>query len=810
MTWPITITNLKLEGFRAYLKPKTFKLHKKSGPLSLAVFAPNGKGKSSMVDALEYYFHKYGSLERLGRKSTANRAGIDAVRHVDAEELGVKTSVSMQFKQGNDEFGDSRPFLAPLTDSAERILRRVNVPFVIRGHELRRLVDDTSPTALYDDLAVWLDLNPLLEVQKKMERHQLRVGKAIADEREEGVWRRYLEDITNGAVHAWDEHAILEWLNESILAPLDASIKFNALSKADPALQELERGKWAELEHAGPGIQKKLLDEIDVLLQRQAARQGDPAGKIHAFERSVSAFKDAADNECAARSAVDESAFSEVWECAERLLGGDSKLDRCPICDAEFSKSPSGSRHGVYATLGLNLNVLKGCRAAKAASERAKADLRRVKRELEQSLDRLLILADSRYEYDAVAAYWQTLRSWNVVGAMPDSGPAIQTLTNLRASVLSEIERMSRQRDNITYHNAHEKVRRLLYLKGERDRIRKIKDDLQADMDDLRRIKTSDPPIAGYVRHLVDEIADEAGAIYEGIQGPCAEAPRIQIRLAVEGDALRRSAELLIDFAGRKGVAPGGYLSDSQMHTLALSVRLAAIRRYNAEFKVIALDDVVTSYDADHRKRIAAVLNDRFGEFQIILTTHDRQFFDMLREHLDEKHWKFKRIKELRPGIGPIFVGHRTRDEDIEVKINAGEDPANDIRQAEEKWLDTICHDFATPTTFGRNKNSSMSEMAISLHKFLKGCGLESPTIPGHSMPFLQSMQRANVENKGSHYRNDPYASPSEGDTRTRWEEFKTFRGMFKCAECGGSRFVRPDGWKKPACRRCKTSFSFG
>ena len=45
----INIERLKVEGFRAYLQPQTISLSRGAVPLSLAVFAPNAGGKSSLV-----------------------------------------------------------------------------------------------------------------------------------------------------------------------------------------------------------------------------------------------------------------------------------------------------------------------------------------------------------------------------------------------------------------------------------------------------------------------------------------------------------------------------------------------------------------------------------------------------------------------------------------------------------------------------------------------------------------------------------------------------------------------------------------
>ena len=53
MTQAIIIEQVQLQGFRAYLQPQTVSLCRGSTPLSLAVFAPNAGGKSSLVDSFQ-------------------------------------------------------------------------------------------------------------------------------------------------------------------------------------------------------------------------------------------------------------------------------------------------------------------------------------------------------------------------------------------------------------------------------------------------------------------------------------------------------------------------------------------------------------------------------------------------------------------------------------------------------------------------------------------------------------------------------------------------------------------------------------
>ena len=100
MTTQITIDSFEVQGFRAYLKPQTFSLRRGNRPMSLAIFAPNAKGKSSLVDAFEYYFSEDATLQRLGLRASQTQTGPAALEHVKAREYGVTPEVGFNFRQG--------------------------------------------------------------------------------------------------------------------------------------------------------------------------------------------------------------------------------------------------------------------------------------------------------------------------------------------------------------------------------------------------------------------------------------------------------------------------------------------------------------------------------------------------------------------------------------------------------------------------------------------------------------------------------------------------------------------------------------
>ena len=88
MAGRITIEEISITGFRAYLANQTIKLRDGKIVRSLAVYAPNAKGKSSLVDAIDFYLSNEGTLARLGLRRSGTHAGPQALEHVKARQKG--------------------------------------------------------------------------------------------------------------------------------------------------------------------------------------------------------------------------------------------------------------------------------------------------------------------------------------------------------------------------------------------------------------------------------------------------------------------------------------------------------------------------------------------------------------------------------------------------------------------------------------------------------------------------------------------------------------------------------------------------
>ena len=211
---------------------------------------------------------------------------------------------------------------------------------------------------------------------------------------------------------------------------------------------------------------------------------------------------------------------------------------------------------------------------------------------------------------------------------------------------------------------------------------------------------------------------------------------------------------------------------------------------------------------------IAGLIATMFGDFQILITTHDERFFNYLKDQLEAKTWHFTRIIGLDPAYGPRFADHKVSDEMIEARWAAGQSAANEMRQAEEEWLLGICRDFGVSVRIRpleRAYSYERSELASALAGLLKEAKLVPALVPGVNNRFLDSLVKGEIENFGSHFQEGPYGDGSMGDEKARWEEFKNFRSQFACKKCSRTKFQRPFTLKKPVCAHegCETQFEF-
>ena len=822
------IQSLTLQGFRAYLEPQTFDLKNKR---SLAIFAPNGYGKSGVIDALEFLVSDDGTLDRLGkfRSVNSNQAGYTALSNDLAQSRNITPIVKCSLITGNESIECSREASGTsrtLVPETANFITQIEVSPIIRGYKLREFVERQTPEHRYNDVVKWLQLSPLLEIQENIHSLRKKVKAKATSTEEITALNDMLGNETGQEIRQWNENEILEYVNSQILMPLDSKLKFAKLANNDKAYAEMKNRQQAEKHQVSLATLSLARDAAVALWYhdgRDVKESGDFGGTIHEFNSSVVALASAKEREANEREKAKDVAFRVIWKEAKNIFSEDvGAPEQCPVCDTEIGQTAAGSARVIRSHMKKHLAELQAYDTAKNALDNAEQAAKNTYTKLVSQLRTLIGLLDDSRDEDSkfkLVSYRSDMESKidmeNFVVTQPiKSAAATEAITNLIVNLDARIKIITDKQGDHTWGTAMTRVNTLLDIQNKISTAKRISDEL-AKLN--AALNTQAVFISGKIRDEVqsklDILQNPMNEIYKEIQGE--EASPIRLDLPKETDSRQQRLHLRVDFSDAcRNVQPSGYLSDSQIHSVALALRLATIKELNKDVPIIALDDIVTSYDADHRRAIAAMIVKIFADHQIILATHDERFFQYLKDQLGDSNWQYKRILRKEPEYGPLFDDHRETDEMIESRWSQNESAANEMRRAEEEWLLALARDLRVKVEIRKPERANSydkGELASAIGAVLKKIPGFLDKVPGVNNRFLESLKRGEVENFGSHFQDAPYGAGSIGDEKVRWKEFTHFRKQFTCKRCEGDRLARPMHGTNLICAngRCEEKFSF-
>ena len=125
---------------------------------------------------------------------------------------------------------------------------------------------------------------------------------------------------------------------------------------------------------------------------------------------------------------------------------------------------------------------------------------------------------------------------------------------------------------------------------------------------------------------------------------PGENVDELKLRVLDEG------VEFEYRFRGQLAYPPRKYLSESHLNSLGIAAFLAAAHLFNKSSRFLVLDDVVTSFDSNHRLRLLRLLSERFSEWQILLLTHEPVWFEMIKKELAPRGWIISILEMLPSG----------------------------------------------------------------------------------------------------------------------------------------------------------------
>lgn len=123
------------------------------------------------------------------------------------------------------------------------------------------------------------------------------------------------------------------------------------------------------------------------------------------------------------------------------------------------------------------------------------------------------------------------------------------------------------------------------------------------------------------------------------------------VRLCVP-EAADKAIDVQLRFHGVNQESPRLTLSEGHRNSLGLCIFLAMAKRTSSD-RPLFLDDVVVSLDRNHRGMIVGLLEQEFSGRQVLLFTHEREWYSELRQQLKAAEWKFAALMPYdRPAVG--------------------------------------------------------------------------------------------------------------------------------------------------------------
>lgn len=138
----------------------------------------------------------------------------------------------------------------------------------------------------------------------------------------------------------------------------------------------------------------------------------------------------------------------------------------------------------------------------------------------------------------------------------------------------------------------------------------------------------------------------------------CSECTALELKSTSRAAA--GGLRLAIQFLGlADSKDPRAFLSEGHLDSLGLCLFLATVRIFNPPGSLLVLDDVLTSIDRQHRRRVGELLFQEFSDFQIVITTHDEHWYDLLNSSARawgiQSKWAFIKVEGWTVDAGPTL-----------------------------------------------------------------------------------------------------------------------------------------------------------
>jgi len=766
------LQKITLKNFRGARGPVSLAL--RNGQ-SLLLYGENGTGKSSFADAVEWFItnnvsylsgeeiERYGGLRNAFSKQTD-----ECFVEIDftPDKKGKKT-LNYEKEKLNAQFLDqSSADLANLFQNERFLLRNKELVSFILATKTGRLLE-ISRIIGFDDVV------NAKEVFKKAFYNIKSVLDFRAFESQIATKKKLILEKLQATVNT----------REQFFSAIDARITiFNpgfrvqdkhSLAKAQQFLKtgaddkELKLKNTLELGNKGIGDQ---LAKISVLHQQVASLINEIADLKKNHEN------------------IKQISLSRLLDEAEKILNFHEK-DECPLCQQQIS------RETLLTLIGGRILALKQTQNKLKTVQDSKENLLSVLREIYQDLKSQL----------------NSLKQLSIAGL--DLQPSLNKLSIIEA-VGKELNKdvlvieINKLRLDETCQRAFEelqnKIVTIIHSQKIGDSSQKV--DLlthisvcEVAFDEIERLE-QEKAVIEEQRTTLEKILssfiavqrDEMKSFLKSINAQVNEyfifmnhgkkIDTIELSTVDKSDGEFAGISIQLKFHGQPVSSAKKYLSESYLNCLGLCIFVASMKLFNTKSKFFILDDVISSFDKAHRVRFGQLLLEKFSNFQILVLTHESEWFDFMTNTVKGSGWKITQSRWNAEEGTFLEAPSGELKEQIRERIEANNESGlgNLLRRYAERMFKELCFDLEGEVKFRFNDHNE-KRMLDELFSTLRGRLKEKSDLSDADAVKRLSTSKF-ITNQASH---DSLYKENIDDLKAVYDDLSDFDGLFRCSsEC--------------------------
>ncbi|WP_158730239.1 MULTISPECIES: AAA family ATPase [unclassified Flavobacterium] len=779
----IKINNLKIKGIRGAKETLELPLNGKS----ILLYGDNGTGKSSISDAIEWFY-----TDKVSHLSSKEIDLKDAIRNATLTDLDT-SEVAISFSKSNFNVTKTLTFkknkliteiLNTSDEFGKYIIDSESENLSLRYQDIRNFVDNTLGEKLkyLSDIIGFEEVTNKKIVLQKSHNSLKSEIKAQNFENQINNQKQILIDKLGASIS--QEKNLFDTINDKA-KKLNTGIEVKSIEEINTLLNHLNKSV-----NNNQQVELKFLEDtknaLAVLISETDLINSE-------YEKYYKEFEKIANDV----DAIMKTFLGELLNIGKTVLSKEYHKDQsCPLC------LQTKNTNDLQIEIQERLIEIEESSKKKAEFEKAKKIVNDIALERIKRLDFILANNEINKEEnkeikDAIIAVKTKISEYQKASIVKvTSGEKLQTAEKLKLQVVDyNIQKEINDRvlkiqelqkgDNATvlYSNITASKDAFLNIKkyeNQKDILEKQRKTLEIIYNEF--VKKQKEGLENFINTF-------SGKINEFYQYMNPDEPFHEIKIITIGEDDELDGITIQYKYNEKWVSPPQkYFSESHLNCFGLSFFLASVEAFNKENKFIVLDDVISSFDSTHRKRFAELLFEKFAEYQIILLTHEQEWFTNIVSPLAKKKgWLTNEIKwtetkgthiEEEPIETRTFIENSIANSNIE---NLG----NPIRIYLEHFLKEICLNLDVKVSFrlnDKNEKRMVDELIGEIKSRINGKSSELKV----KIPIIERV--GNSALMGNLLSHDNPFNPKLGDLKAFWNDIIELEKIFLCQEVNCKR----------------------